>query len=274
MFAHAECNDFDKAKWIIIGIPSEIGSLSKVKYYSEGPNAIRDASYRVFSPIFGNINTKEIFDYGDLYIEDIKDLNELYKKIYEDIKKLYRKDKKYIFLGGDHSITYPIIKALREKNDFYFLLFDAHPDIHPDPYINYQSFIFYLIKEKILDPSKILMIGISNFSFEERSIIEKYKIKYYTAFEVIDNINKVSNEVKEILKDKNVYISIDIDVFDKGCGHWIEPLGISFYHYIKIIKDLDINLIGFDLVELFPTEICENLSAKLIIETISLFKDF
>ena len=272
MFAHAQ-GEFEKSKWIIIGVPSEIGSLSHVKNYVEGPEAIRDASYRIFSPILGKINMEEIYDFGDINLEDVKNLNDVYKKIYEEIKKIYRKDKKYIFLGGDHSITYPILKIIKENwDDFYLLYFDAHPDIHPDPYPNYQSFIYHLIKENYLDPKKIIYIGISNLSFEERSIIEDWKIKYYNPLDVWDNIKEISNEISNILNGKNLYISIDIDVFENGCGHWLEGFGINSYHYFKIIKELkNINLLGFDLVELFSSEICDNLAAKIVLETISIF---
>jgi len=271
MFAHAGCDSLEKAKWVIVGIPSELGSLSNVKNYINATEAIRDGSYRIFDSVFGKINIEEIFDYGDLELEDIKDLYELYNTIYKEIKKIYRKDKKYVFLGGDHSITYPILKLIEENHDFYLLFFDAHPDIHPDPYVNYQSFIYYLIKENILDPEKIIMFGISNLSFEEKRILNELKIKYYTPFDIWDNIEMVSNEVKDIIDGENIYISIDIDVFEMGCGHWLEPFGIRPYHYFKIIKNLNSNLIAFDLVELYGDEVCENLAAKIILETIGLF---
>ncbi|MEM4588165.1 MAG: arginase family protein [Nanopusillaceae archaeon] len=270
MFAHAEGN-FEKSKWIIVGIPSEIGSLSPIKDYLKAPEAIREASYRIFSTIFGDINTKEIFDYGDLNLEDIKNLEEIYEKIYQELNKIYSKEKKYVFLGGDHSITYPILKLIKENwDDFYLLFFDAHPDIHPDPYVNYQSFIYYLIKEEYIKPDNIIMLGISNLSFEEKEILKNWKIKYYTPFELWDNISKVVEEISEILKNKKIYISIDLDVFDCGCGHWVEPFGIRPYHYFKILKNINSDILGLDIVELYSNEFCENLSAKIILETISI----
>ena len=271
MFAHSNSENFEKAKWIIVGIPSELGSLSNVKNYLNGPEAIRDGSYRIFDSIFGNIDINSIFDYGNIEVDDIKNLKEVYNTIKEEIKKLYRKDKKYIFLGGDHSITYSILHAIKEyNNDFYLLYFDAHPDIHPDPYVNYQSFMYYLIKEEVLNPEKIIMIGISNLSFEEKKILEEYGILYFTPYDIWEDINIVSKEVSKKLKNKNVYLSIDIDVFDSGCGHWLEPFGIRPYHYFKIISELNMNLIALDLVELYGEEFCENLAAKLIVETIGL----
>jgi len=273
MFAHAQAESFEKAKWIIVGIPSELGSLSKVKNYLEGPEAIRDASYRIFDPIFGKVNYEEIFDYGDLELEDIKNLEELYERIYQEIKKIYRKDKKYVFLGGDHSITYPILKLMKENHDFALLYFDAHPDCEPDPYVNYQSFMYYLIKERIIEPENVIFIGISNWSFREKEFLEENKILYFTPYEIWDNINNVIEKIREKIKEKKVYISIDLDVFDTGCGHWLEPFGIRPFHYFKIIKEIKdfVDLIAFDVVELYPQEFCENFAAKLIIETIALF---
>jgi arginase family enzyme len=87
MFAHAQ-GEYNKSKWIIIGIPSEIGSLSHVKNYIEGPESIRDASYRIFSPIFGEINMEDIYDYGDIDLEDINYMKRYIKKLKKYIGKI------------------------------------------------------------------------------------------------------------------------------------------------------------------------------------------
>ncbi|BBL45277.1 agmatinase [Nanobdella aerobiophila] len=271
MFAHAKGNK--NSKWKMIGIPSEVGSLSNIKFYSNGPKAIRDASYKVFDTLLGDIDLEDIEDLGDIDIEDIRDINYLYNYIYNRLKEIYDKNKKYIFLGGDHSITYPILKLIRENwNNYKLLYFDAHPDMHPDPYPNYESYIYYLIKEEYLNPEDIIMVGISNLSFEEKNILKDWNIKYYNFYEVWDNINDISREISNILDNKNLYISIDIDVFENGCGHWLEGMGIKVYHYLKILKELkNVHLIGFDLTELFSSNICNNLAVKIILETISIF---
>jgi len=274
MFAHAN-GKFEDAEWIIVGIPSELGSLSLIKDYMSGPERIRDGSYRVFSPIFGDINMDKIYDFGDLELEDIKCLDKLYEKIYLELKRIYSKEKKYIFLGGDHSITYSIIKLLKEYwEDFILIHFDAHPDMHPDPYVNYQSFIYYLIKDGTLNPNNIVMLGISNLSFDEKKLLEEYNIKYFTPYDIWKSVDEVSKEIGEITKNKNVYISIDLDVFDYGCGHWIEPFGIRIFHYFDIIRNIRGKVIGFDIVELFSSEFCENLAAKIIIESIAIFNAY
>ncbi len=273
MFAHAE-GSFDEAKWIIVGIPSELGSLSPVKDYIRAPRNIREGSYRIFAPIFGDLNMREIYDYGDLDLEDIKSLSEIYDRIYEELNKIYKKDKKYIFLGGDHSITYPIIKLLKEYwGEFTLIYFDAHPDIHPDPYMNYQSFVYYLIKDGVIKPQNIIMLGISNCSFQEKDNLKKFGIKYFTPYNIWKDLEKVTKEIEKFTYGKNVYISIDIDVFDTGCGHWIEPFGIRPFHYFDIIKNIKGNVLGFDIVELYSNEFCENLAAKLIIENIAIFNN-
>ena len=274
MFAHANAENLEKAKWIIVGVPSELGSLSNVKMYLNGPEVIRDGSYRIFDSVFGNVDMNKIMDYGDIELDDIKDLSKVYEKIYFEVKKIFRKDKRYIFLGGDHSITYPILKVIKENyDDFYLLFFDAHPDIHPDSYTNYQSFIYYAIKDNILTPERVIMVGISNLSFEEKEILREYGIRYYTPYDVWDDTNEVAKEISKVLKNKDVYMSIDLDVFEMGCAHWLEPFGIRPYHYFKIINNLDANLIGFDLVEMSEDEICGNLGAKIIIETIGIFNE-
>jgi len=127
-------------------------------------------------------------------------------------------------------------------------LFDNGHVIHPSPYV------IELIQNK----------------YEQKKLLDEYNIMYYTPFDIWDNPDKVSEKVKEKLNGKKVYISIDMDVFGEH-GHWVEPFGITPYHFFKIVKDLDIDLVGFDIVELFPSEKSENLAAKIIVELISLF---
>ncbi len=273
MFAHSNAETIDDADWIIVGIPNDKGSLSVVKNYIEGPDRIRDASYRVFAPIFSR-KLKKIFDWGDVELEYEYNLYDIYKKIESELIKIATPERRFVFLGGDHSITYPILRIMKAlHDDFYLLYFDAHPDMQPDPYINYQSYIKYLIDEKVLDPNKIIMVGINNWSEEERQLLEELNIKYYTPFEVWDDINRVSKEIEETLSGKKVYMSVDLDVFDMAAGHWIEPFGINPYHFFKIIRPLSgkIDLISFDITELYPEEKAENWAARLIVELTSLF---
>jgi len=271
MFAHAR-GSLNESEWVIVGIPSDLGSLSSIKDYLSAPDSIREASYRIFSPIFGDIDMEKIYDYGNLDLEDVKSLGDLYNRIYKDIRKIYNKDKRYIFLGGDHSITYPIIKFLKEEwEDFILVYFDSHPDLHPDPYINYQSFIYYLIREDVIKPENIIMLGISNLSFDEKSILKDFGITYFTPYDIWGSVKEIAREVGKITNGRRVYISIDLDVFDSGCGHWIEPFGIRPYHYFEIIKNIRGYLIGLDIVELFSSEFCENLAAKIIVESIAIF---
>ncbi len=270
MFVHAKGN-LEEAKYIIIGVPLSLGSDIKDKKYELGPRGIREGSYKVYLPMFGKIDFKKIYDYGDINIKN-NYLKEDLDIIYKEIKKIYDKSKKYIFLGGNHLITYPILKIIKEEwDDFYLLYFDSHPDIHPDPEVNYESFLFYSIKEEIIEPEKILMIGVSNLSIDEKDIMDHWGIKYYNSFEIINKINDISKEISYILKGKNLYISLDLDVFKNMCGHWKEPFGIDWYYYFKIIMDLDANLLGFDITELYYNEFCNIFSARILLETISIF---
>lgn len=273
MFVHSNSETIDEAEWVIVGVPSEIGSMSIIKNYIGGPKAIREGSNRVFDSIFGDLENKKIFDYGDIELEEIKNLEEVFKEIKKNIEKIYCKDKKYIFLGGDHSITYPIVEFLRKYHDFCLIVFDSHPDCFPDPFVNHQSFIYHLIKNKIIDSKKIIILGLSNPSKAEKEIIKKYGIKCYSFFKIWENPSKVANEINKIIGKNKIYVSIDLDVFDMGCGHCLEPLGIRPFHFFKIIKGIsNKRIVGFDIVELYSNEICENLSARILIEMVSIFK--
>jgi len=133
-----------------------------------------------------------------------------------------------IVIGGDHSITYYSLKNF-DKNITY-LVFDAHFDCLNEDF-HHGSFNYYLIKEGY-NP---LFFGVRSYDKNEYDLC---KDKFFNPFEI---------------KDKEVYISIDIDVLDCYVPTW-EPGGISFMELDKYLKFLIENnkVLGIDIVESTP----------------------
>ncbi|MEK6932989.1 MAG: arginase family protein [Nanoarchaeota archaeon] len=218
--------------------------------------------------------------------EIVKQLNECwsnenfqdnkYEIIESNIKELYDGD---IFLGGDHSISYHIFKKFFKNKDAGILIFDAHPDLfeHFDKPIQ-TDWLYFLIKEKIIKPENIILVGVRNPDMKEVEILKDYKIKYLTSRQLFNNLHDSCDIIMEnARKFPELYISIDIDVLDPafapGTGY-LEPGGLSTRELLYLIQRIKLlkNIKKYDLVEVntdkdFNLITCK-IAAKIIKELI------
>ncbi len=173
-----------------------------------------------------------------------------FAKIESTIEEILNQGQTPISLGGDHSITYPIIKAFRKKfSSFAILQFDAHPDLYDSLDGNRHSHAcpFARIMENKL-AHKLVQVGIRTMNGHQREQALKFGV------EVIE----MHKERKSILEfDTPLYISFDMDVLDPafapGVSHH-EPGGFSTREIISLIQSIKApQVIGFDIVELNPT---------------------
>lgn len=210
----------------IIKIPA-INGLGKTKGTEDGPEKIVEEGEKI--PI------------------DIDNVEEQERKIYEFVKKI---EGKVIFIGGDHSISYPITKAIFENNkDMKMIILDAHPDLMP-PMQNptheewLRASIINGIKEK-----DIMLIGIRNIDkVEKNNKINKILIK---------DIKNSREKIEEFVGDSPVYLSIDIDFFDKSVAPatgYPEDNGAKKQEGLKLIREiLEISKVKWaDIVEVNP----------------------
>jgi agmatinase len=172
-----------------------------------------------------------------------------------------------ISLGGDHSITYPIIKALARKySDLSILQFDAHPDLYNDFQGNRYSHAspFARIMEEGL-VKRLVQVGIRTINAHQREQISRFKV------EVIEN--RGLREIRPLDFSTPVYISFDMDALDPayapGVSHR-EPGGLSTRQAIDFIQQIRGQVIGADIVEfnprMDPLHITGTVCAKLLKE--------
>jgi len=182
---------------------------------------------------------------------------ETQKNIEKEANKEFKKKNRVIALGGDHSITYGVIKAASKiYKNLSLLYFDAHMDAEDDflpP--SHEDLIKAIVNNKIIKPENILMIGIRKFWEKEHQFIVKNKIKVLFASE---DKNKIALKIKNFVKNKEkIYISVDIDFFDKSIAFatgYPEKNGFFLEDFKKFTTDLEFNrIIGFDLVEVTPS---------------------
>ncbi len=204
------------------------------------------------------------------------DISEDEKKIFKFSNEYIKNNEKTLFVGGDHSITYPIGKAFlkNNKSDYFFVIFDAHPDCMPamkEP--THEDYLTALIKSG-LNPKNICLIGIRKLEPEEKKFIHKNKIRYLKP----EEINKDTIDFLERkIKNKKVYISIDIDAIDPKytpAVNYREENGINKRTFFKLLKRLlKLNIKTIDLVEFVPQNDKKNKSQKTIKKLIKLINN-
>jgi len=163
-----------------------------------------------------------------------------------------------ISLGGDHSISFPIIDAY---HNFFpklnILHFDAHPDLYENfdnnPYSHASPFARILENHLIKD---LVQIGIRTMNTHQQEQVDKYNV----------NVIKM-NDFDPSLKldfDGPVYVSLDLDgldpAFAPGVSH-PEPGGLSTRDVIKVISNINQEIVGADIVEYNPNKDINNITA-------------
>lgn len=165
-----------------------------------------------------------------------------------------------IFIGGDHSVTYPLVKGLhRAVGEFAVLHFDAHPDCYEEFEGNRYSHAspFTRIMEDGVC-SRLVSVGIRTASGEQRQQRERFSIEW---LEMKDRRSWPS-----LSFDTPVYITLDLDVLDPafapGISHH-EPGGMTTREVLDLIHAIDAPIIGADVVELNPSRDINGMTAMV-----------
>jgi arginase family enzyme len=281
----------------LIEMPLSLYSTKEFQSTHLAPKKIKEASFEIYGSNFGEIREKCIKEqeqdfFNDLTVKIDKEKREkMVKKLESFLKDISEKNKEniFVFLGGNHLISYFTIKALKPDLVIHF---DAHADLDPlEKDLKHSNFIRFLIKE--LKKLKIVQIGLSNTTKEEFEFINKNK-EQIEAFKSIefwkDKTNVLKKTINEIKKAKEkkgkepkIYLTIDTDVFEGNFASYQgEALGIRVIDFLffieelnKVIKQKKLGKItGFDLVELNPHLDLNNYwttaIARVLIELISL----
>ena len=242
-YSNSDCKDADV---IILGFPFDKTSsfLPGSKY---GPEYIRICSENIedYSPYQDkSLNDLKICDLNDLAL-DIENWDEIIEK---KVHEIFDKNKFSIFLGGEHTITVPIIRALKDTySNISVIQFDAHCDLR-DEYLE-KKICHATVMRRVSD-----IIGIDNlYQFGIRSgTREEFNFgKNLCKFDVFKPLSSVINNIKE-----PIYLSIDVDVLDPGVLPAVstpEPGGVSYQELIKaLLLFKNKKIIGADIVEYTP----------------------
>ena len=252
----------------LLGLPYD-GSSSFRKGPAGAPPVIRQALH---SPA-GNPWTETgvdlgkegaLGDAGDVPLTSGADAR---AKIEASVRTLVESGGRPIVLGGDHSITYPVIRAVRWFHPHLSILhFDAQPDLYPEfegDRFSHACPFARVLEEKLAD--QLVQVGIRTMNAVQRAQAERYRV------EVIDM--RAWSAGRRPALEHSVYISIDLDAFDPafapGVSHR-EPGGLTVRDVLTVLHGVRVPIVGADVVEfnpeLDPSGVTASVCAKLVKE--------
>lgn len=216
-----------------------------------GSNAVREASYNLerYHLNLDKEPSKELYDLGNLQVVhgNIQKTSHYIESTIQEVKDLGLIP---ITLGGEHSISYSVVKALGAQG-VTVVHFDAHMDLR-DAYQG-EKYSHATVMRRIYDlkPEGILQVGIRSGTKDEFEFGQKVGVKYYSSTFVKENLTNMENIISSIKGP--VYVTVDIDVLDPTyapsvstpCTGGLNPLELQ--RLIFSLQDKDV--IGFDLME-------------------------
>lgn len=270
LFADA-CSSFEEAEFVLYGVPFDATSSYR-KGSKWAPLEMRKASYN-FETYNGDLDV----DLADVPIHDMGDcdvycaVDDTLNEVYDVASSIVKAKKIPIMMGGEHSLTYPCVKAYKGK--IGFVVMDAHYDLREEyeGVRNSHACVSRHIIDDITD--KYVSIGIRSGPKEEYEYVKKNKkIRSYTANDVDGmGIDRILNETEAYLKDcDRIYLSLDMDAIDPAYAPGLgtpEPFGMTPRQVRSVIRRLAPKTVGFDVVEISPEYdqgITAQLGAKLI----------
>lgn len=249
----------------IVGVPWDGGTTNRPGT-RHGPRQLRDLSTMIRrlhpTSCARPFETRNIADLGDAPVNpaDVADALQRITGFYADLKQ---RGITPLSAGGDHLVSYPILKALAADAPVGMIHFDAHTDLF-DSYFGGFKYTHgtpfrRAIEDGYLDPKRVVQIGIRGTMYDDEDILwgMKQGVRIIRIEEVDDRgIADVMAEARTIVGDLPTYISFDIDSIDPAFAPGTgtpEIGGLTTREAQRMVRLLDgLNVIGADLVEVSP----------------------
>ena len=236
----------------LVGLPYDASS-SYQRGPADAPAAIREAlwspSANSWSELGVNIGDQgAITDAGDLELANCSPANAR-RTIEHGIARLLSMGTRPVSLGGDHSVTYPVLRAVRPHAPSLTIL---HVDAHPDLYDDFEGDRYShacpfarIMEDKLAD--RLVQVGIRTMTGHQRAQARRFGV------EVIE-MRSIQGDLRVPLNTP-VYVSIDVDALDPafapGVSHR-EPGGLSVRQLLTLVQGIEAPIVAADVVELNP----------------------
>ena len=257
-----DLSDLDIA---LVGIPYD-GAVTNRPGARHGPQAIRAASTLMRSihnvHKFSPYDLCRIGDIGDIELSRMYEHEHVVREIELQYQRLVEADVMPLSAGGDHSVTYPILKALGAKGPVALIHIDAHTDtwdefsgskfMHGTPFRR-------ACEDGLIDPNRTIQIGIRGAQETSEgwdySLEQGMRVVFMEEFTAL-GVKQVIDEARRLVGDHPTYISFDVDgldpVYAPGTGT-PEIGGLTTIEAMELLRGLrGLNLIGGDVVEVAP----------------------
>jgi agmatinase len=249
------------ARPALIGLPYDASS-SFLRGAALGPPAIREAlASTAGNPwaerLVATATSEVLDDLGDLALPATAEARPLIEKAIGDLASSKRR---FVALGGDHSVTYPILRGLRPHYpQLTILQIDAHPDLYDefegDRYSHACPFA-RIMEAGLAD--RLVQVGIRAMTGHGRDQARRFNVEQISMREWADGARPSLGG--------QVYVSIDLDgldpAFAPGVAHR-EPGGLSVREVLTLIDTLAGEVVGADIVELNPSQDMGGLTAAV-----------
>lgn len=267
-----EYSALENARVVVIPVPFDRTS-TWLKGAEKGPAAIIEASAHM--ELYDIETDSEVYKKGIFTAEPVdgqelpKDMVEM---VAEQVRRYLRDNKFVVVLGGEHSVS---LGSVREHTanytDLTVLQLDAHSDLR-DEYEG-SKYNHACAMARISELCPIVQVGIRSMDSSEKEALDKSRVIF--AREISTNKNWIEKVLSKL--SQNVYVTIDLDVFDPSIMPSTgtpEPGGLLWYDVLGLMRTVfeNRNVVGFDIVELCPDErnkAPDFLAAKLIYKLLS-----
>ncbi len=250
--------DYDGVDVVVRGVPLDTATTNRPGARF-GPRAVRAASSTMawekpYGMQHDPFDVLAVVDSGDANF-DVHRSDTVPEAIEEDAFSIIEQGPKLLSIGGDHFVSWPLLKAHARKYGapLSLLHFDAHSDTWAEDgeTLNHGTMFYWAAKEGIVDPATSLQIGLRTTNPDT------------LGFNILDagdvheqGIAAVISRAGEIIGERPVYVTFDIDCLDPAfapgtgtpvCG------GLSTHQAMAILRGLaGINVVGMDVVEVAP----------------------
>ncbi|MCP4420656.1 MAG: agmatinase [Chloroflexi bacterium] len=255
----------------VVGVPSDENS-SFLRGPAQAPSQIRHVLHSGASNLCAENGhdlgqEQRLLDVGDMPLGTNTWLANGSPTITQHIAALLEKETRVLSLGGDHAVTYPIVQAFAAKYpNLTILHLDAHPDLYDEFEGNPVSHAspFARIMEAGL-ARRLVQVGIRTLNGAQKAQANRFGV------EIIEMMAWQPGMLLNL--EGPLYLSLDMDALDPafapGVSHH-EPGGFSTREVIQIIQEIDVPLVGADIVELNPVRdplgVTTAVAAKLLKE--------
>ena len=263
---------YQESRIIIVPVPYD-GTSTWMKGADKGPDAILEASV--------NLEFYDVETSTEAHLAGINTIapvlekespNQLVKAVYETLLSLLSEKKFPVIIGGNHTVSIGAIRAFSEYFDNLTVLqLDAHSDLRQVYEGSELNHACTMARAREFSP--IVQVGVRSMSAEELPFAEKDRIFY--SHELYYDKSLYKKAIEKLTE--NVYITIDLDVFDPSIMPSTgtpEPGGPAYFELLHFMRDVikKRNVVGFDVVELCPSATNKSpdfIAAKIIYQLLS-----